>query len=119
MIKDYLYFTLDPCFIVTVIPSEDAFNFGLDGRYRLRLTSSCVILEDIEKMTSKCCWPYGIVRKYGKTGIEKEFTISVGRRNVLGEGTVEFKCSSLFHPGKIIRLFQSIIKKKMQSDLKH
>ncbi|XP_063400051.1 E3 ubiquitin-protein ligase TRIM71-like [Mytilus trossulus] len=108
----------DPCFIVTVRQSEAVRKFGLNGRYRLRLTSSCFILEDIEKITSKCCWPYGIVRSLGPTGIKKELTITVGRRNVLGEGTVGFMCSSGTDPDKIIRLFKIIIE-RIQSDLKH
>lgn len=98
-------------------PSEDALKFGLNGRYRLRLTSSCFVLEDMN-MTSKCCWPYKIVRSFGKTGIQKEFTITVGRKNVLGEGTVDFICSLGVDPNEILQRFQIVIK-RMQSDLKH
>ncbi|CAG2193823.1 unnamed protein product [Mytilus edulis] len=108
----------DPCFIVTVKPIEDALKFGLNGQYRLRVTQSGFILENIEKMTPKCCWSFNIVRKFGKTGIEKEFAITVGRRNLLGEGTVAFMCSSRDDPGKI-SCHARIIIKKMQSEVKH
>lgn len=95
MIIDYLYFTSDPCFIVTVQPDEDALKFGLNGQYRLCLTPTCFVLEDIEKMTPQTCWPYNIVRKFGVKGITKnDFSITVGRRNVLGVGTVDFVCNS-------------------------
>ncbi|VDI24760.1 Hypothetical predicted protein [Mytilus galloprovincialis] len=87
--------TEDPCFIVTVQPDEDALKFGLNGQYRLCLTPTCFVLEDIEKMTPQTCWPYNIVRKFGVKGITKnDFSITVGRRNVLGVGTVDFVCNS-------------------------
>lgn len=95
MIIDYLYFTSDPCFIVTVQPYEDALKFGLNGQYRLCLTPTCFVLEDIEKMTQTLCWPYKIVRKFGiNPFIENCYAITVGRRNVLGVGTVGFICNS-------------------------
>ncbi|XP_071123303.1 transcription intermediary factor 1-alpha-like [Mytilus edulis] len=99
----------DPCFIVTVKPAEDALKFGLNGQYRLCITSSGFILEDIQKKTPKCCWSYNIVRKFGKTGPGKEFAITVGRRNVLGEGTVLFLCSSKDEPRQISLLARNIM----------
>ncbi|OPL21271.1 hypothetical protein AM593_05575, partial [Mytilus galloprovincialis] len=95
----------DPCFIVTVTPGEDALKFGLNGQYRLRLTPSCFIFEDIEKMTPTCCWPYKIVRKFGtKRTFENCYSITVGRRNVLGVGTVDFICNSRDEQLKIARI---------------
>ncbi|XP_071121194.1 protein lin-41-like [Mytilus edulis] len=108
----------DPCFIVTVKPETDALKFGLNGQYRLCLTPTGFVLEDIEKTTSKCYWPYNIVRKYGKSLIEKDFAINVGRKNVLGEGCVTFTCSSKDDPDEIIRLLP-IIKEKLRSAVKH
>lgn len=100
-----MYFTSDPCFIVTVTPGEDALKFGLNGQYRLRLTPSCFILEDIEKMTPTCCWPYKIVRKFGiKRTFENCYSITVGRKNVLGVGTVDFICNSRDEQLKIARI---------------
>ncbi|CAC5369977.1 unnamed protein product [Mytilus coruscus] len=110
---DYQYETIktadDPCFIVTVKPAEDALKFGLNGQYRLCVTPNGFILEDIENMTPKCCWSYNIVRKFGNRGIDKEFAITVGRRNVLGEGTVAFLCSSKDEPRQISRLARNIM----------
>lgn len=81
----------------------DALKFGLNGQYRLCLTPSGIVLEDIDKMTSNWFWPYTIVRKYGKSGIGKEFVIFLGRKNVLGEGCITFLCSSNDDPDEIIR----------------
>lgn len=111
-------FTSDPCFIVTVKPGKDALKFGLNGQYRLCLTPTGVVLEDIEKTTSKCYWPYNIIRQYGKSLIAKDFAIIVGRKNVLGEGCVTFTCSSKDDPDEIIRLLP-IIKEKLRSAVKH
>lgn len=60
-------------------------------------------------MTPKCCWSYNIVRKFGKRGTGKEFAITVGRRNVLGEGTVLFLCSSNDEPRQISLLARNIM----------
>ncbi|CAG2193831.1 unnamed protein product [Mytilus edulis] len=72
---DHQYETIktegDSCFIVTVKPANDALKFGLNGQYRLCITTSGFILEDIQKKTPKCCWSFNIVRKFGKRGIEK------------------------------------------------
>ncbi|CAC5359190.1 unnamed protein product [Mytilus coruscus] len=108
----------DPCFVITVKPGKDALKFGLNGQYRLCLTPSGFVLEDIDKMISKCYWPYNIVRQYGKSITEKEFAIIVGRKNVLGEGCVTFICSSRDDPDEIIRLLP-IIKAKLRSAVKH
>ncbi|XP_052067023.1 transcription intermediary factor 1-beta-like [Mytilus californianus] len=119
---DHQYETIkneeDSCFIVTVKPAHDALKFGLNGQYRLCITPSGFILEDIEKKTTKCCWAFKIVRKFGKRGIKNEFEITVGRRNVLGEGTVVLLCSSKDEPDQISRIAQTIME-GMKSKVKH
>ena len=113
-----MFFISDSCFIVTVKSANDALKFGLNGQYRLCITTSGFILEDIQKKTPKCCWSFNIVRKFGKRGIEKEFEITVGRRNVLGEGTVVLLCSSKDEPYQISCIAENIMK-RMKSKVKH
>ncbi|XP_071121195.1 tripartite motif-containing protein 66-like [Mytilus edulis] len=119
---DHQYETIkteeDSCFIVTVKPANDALKFGLKGQYRLCITTSGFILEDIQKKTPKCCWSFNIVRKFGKRGIENEFEITVGRRNILGEGTVVLLCSSKDEPYQISCIAENIMK-RMKSKVKH
>lgn len=85
-------------------PGEDALKFGLNGQYRLRITPSGFILEDIEEMVSKCYWPYKVVRNYAKFKTGKEFEITVGRKNILGVGTVLFSCCSRDDLDEMFRL---------------
>lgn len=99
-------------FDVTLKQNDDTKRLNLKSKYRLHVSSVCLMLEDLEKQEPKYKWYYDQLRRYGKTG--NDFTIEAGRRSDSGPGIFVFMHED---SGRILKSIDKLTKRKHNEQL--
>ncbi|KAM8939647.1 docking protein 1 [Pelodytes ibericus] len=76
---------------VTVQRTEAAERCSLRGSYILRADAECLILKDMNTKETLYCWPYKLLRRYGRDKVM--FSFEAGRRCTSGAGNFTFETS--------------------------